>query len=110
MTALQQEIFDYLLVHSWSSAMREYNITSRGTMKTLIIRSAMGYSWYPGHAGGAPPYLNAAKEERLAHLIDDLCIYYYYYYACSVFRAAHYSQAARVNESLSVPLADNESR
>ena len=73
MTALQQEIFDYLLVHSWSSAMREYNITSRGTMKTLIMRSAMGYSWYPGHTGGAPPYLNAAKEERLAHLIDDLC-------------------------------------
>ena len=38
--------------------------------------------------------------------------YYYYYYACSVFRAAHYSQAARVNENLSGPWrimrADND--
>ena len=53
--------------------MREYQIKSKGTMKTLILRTAMGYEWHPGHAGGALSYLNAAKEERLAHLIEDLC-------------------------------------
>ena len=30
--------------------------------------------------------------------------YYYYYYACSVFCAAHFSQAARVNEEPECPL------
>ena len=53
--------------------MREYKITSKGTMKTLILRTAMGYEWHPGHAGGALPYLNAEKEERLVHLIEELC-------------------------------------
>ena len=45
---------------------------------------------------------------RYAFSIGD-----YYYYACSVFRAAHYSQAARVDVCLSVPWrimrTDNES-
>ena len=35
MTALQQEIFDHLLVHSWSSTMREYNITTSSILSEI---------------------------------------------------------------------------
>lgn len=73
MTELQQEIFDFLLLHSWNRAMSEYGITSKGSMKTIVLRTALGYNWYPGHPGGSLPYLNAVKEERLLHLIESAC-------------------------------------
>lgn len=53
--------------------MREYKIKSKGTLRTLIMRSAMGYSWHPGHSGGALRYLNPIKEQRLANLVEELC-------------------------------------
>ena len=73
MSDLQQEIYDFLLLHSWSNAMREFGITSKGVLKTCITRTALGYNWYPGHPGGALPYLNYAKEERLVYLIEEAC-------------------------------------
>ena len=53
--------------------MTEYGITSKGAMRTLVWRTALGYNWYPGHPGGSLPYLNAAKEQRLLHLIKSAC-------------------------------------
>lgn len=53
--------------------MTEYGITSKGVMRTLVWRTALGYNWYPGHPGGSLPYLNASKEERLLHLIESAC-------------------------------------
>ena len=73
MTDLQQEIYDFLVLHSWSSAMREFGITSKGVLRTCITRTALGYNWYPEHPGGALPYLNYAKEERLVYLIEEAC-------------------------------------
>ena len=65
---------------------------------------------------GGVSHKSPAHGDEILAAVEELKqqIYrHYYYYACSVFRAAHFSQAARVNENLSVPWrimrADNES-
>ena len=66
----QMEIFDFLLLHSWSQAMENYGIHSKRVIKTIILRSAYGLHWYPGHPGGPWPYLNHDKESRLLYMIE----------------------------------------
>ena len=70
MTELQLEIFDYLLFHTWSDAMTTFGIRSKRVIRTILIRTSLGYQWYPGHPGGALPYLNHNKEQRLLHLLE----------------------------------------
>ena len=70
MTELQLEIFDYLLFHTWSDAMTTFGIRSKRVIRTILIRTSFGYQWYPGHPGGALPYLNHNKEQRLLHLLE----------------------------------------
>lgn len=70
LTSIQVEIFNDLLTMSWDSIMKKYQIKSKRVLKTVIMRTALGYNWYPGHAGGNIPYLNAEKEKRLIYLIN----------------------------------------
>ena len=68
----QTRIFDFLLGHSWRSAMSEFGIRSVSSLETIVMRTALGCMWIPGHHGGPRPYLNKISEERLAHLLDEM--------------------------------------
>ena len=44
LTDIQQEIFDYILTHSWAEALSTYGI-SRTTLQRVLQRTALGYRW-----------------------------------------------------------------
>ena len=67
----QQDIFEFLLLHSWELTMAEFSITSKSVLRTAIMRTALGLPWYKGHPGGPHPYLNFEKEAKLVHMIEE---------------------------------------
>ena len=71
MTQEQQDLFDFMLFHTWEQAMSQYNIRSRSVLRTALIRTALGLPWHQGHPGGPHPYLNFEKEAKLVHLIEE---------------------------------------
>ena len=71
MTQEQLEIFEFLRLHTWEQTMGEFGITSRSVLRTVIMRTALGLVWYPGHRGGPHPYLNFEKEAKLVHWIEE---------------------------------------
>ena len=70
LTEQQLEIYNFLLVHTWAEAMREFGITSKSVMRTIVLRTALGLEWFPEHPGGPHPYLNYEKEHRLLHIVE----------------------------------------
>ena len=50
--------------------MTEFEIHSRATLESVILRTAFGYRWEQGHVDGALPYLNRMTEDRLFHLLE----------------------------------------
>ena len=71
MSQEQQDLFDFMLFHTWPQAMAEYGIKSRSILRTVLIRTALGLPWHRGHVGGPHPYLNFEKEAKLVHLIEE---------------------------------------
>lgn len=67
----QQDIFEFLLFHTWDQTMKEFEIKSKSVLKTAIVRTALGLLWYKGHSGGPHPYLNFEKEAKLVHFIEE---------------------------------------
>ena len=70
LSELQCQIFEYLRDHSWSDAMRTYDIRSKSTLEVVIMRTALGYRWVPGHPSGPLPYLNQTASDRLVSLLE----------------------------------------
>ena len=67
----QQDLFEFLLFHTWEQTMKEFDIKSKSVLRTAIIRTALGLPWYKGHKGGPHPYLNFDKEAKLLHFIEE---------------------------------------
>ena len=71
MSALQQQIFNFLLDNSWETAMSRFQIASRAQMQSIIIRTALGYWWDRGCSGGQQPWLSYMYEEKLVYLLEE---------------------------------------
>lgn len=70
MTDQQVSIFNFLLLHTWTESMAEFNIKSKSIFRTIVMRTALGLEWFPEHPGGPRPYLNFEKEQRLVSMIE----------------------------------------
>lgn len=71
MTEIQQNIFAAALEMSWKDICRTFQLTNESSLQTCLLRTAQGYIWYPGMAGGSDFYLSNLYEQRLIHIIES---------------------------------------
>lgn len=71
MSQQQQDVFDYLLTHSWRETGQHFEFTSKSTLTRCITRTALGFRWHPDeHNSGLSPYLSWESEQRLVRLCN----------------------------------------
>ena len=66
----QALVFDFILTHSWKETQEQFGITSRGKLKSIIFRTALGYPC-GDNVTGRLPYLSPPYEERLADILSQ---------------------------------------
>lgn len=76
--------------------MNAFGFKSKSILRTVIMRTALGYPWLKNQQCGADPYLNPNAESRLVHLIEKCSIEHNCIRSCDAMNLAHQLKAEMI--------------